>query len=235
MDEQASLFDAANTQVEPPPARRWWMAKYVVEWLIALVLLIVLLPVLGLLAVLVKVTSRGPALYVGERLGKGGRVFRLYKFRSMRVDAKMVLGADGKVITADKDPRLTSIGRFLRLGFDELPQLLNVLKGDMCLIGPRPDVPWEMERYTPRQRSRLAVLPGVTGLTQVLDAREMNNAQNYELDVRYVACSSAWTDILSAVVTVPYSFGAKKIGQKAFRRYMQGLEQLADEAVKEGQ
>ncbi|MDY7011712.1 MAG: sugar transferase, partial [Planctomycetota bacterium] len=150
----------------------------------------------------------------------------LYKFRSMKVGVKPVLAEDGKVITTDNDPRFTPIGRFLRLGFDELPQLFNVLKGQMCLIGPRPDVPWELECYTPRERTRLQALPGITGLTQVMGARELNNAQNYELDVRYVTDSNTWTDVLILALTLPYSFGAKNIGRKVFGRYMEGLNRF---------
>ncbi len=226
MATAGSQLRLANEQVAP--AKRYWRLKYAAEWLIALLGTVAILPLLAVLALLVRITSKGPALYVSERLGKDGRVFRLYKFRTMKVGAEQVLAADGKVIAEKDDPRFTPIGRFLRLGFDELPQLLNVLKGDMCLIGPRPDVPWEFERYTPRQRSRLAALPGVTGLAQVMDARELNNAQIYELDVRYVAASNAWMDLLVLALTLPYSFGATKIGRRVFQKFMTGLDQLAD-------
>jgi lipopolysaccharide/colanic/teichoic acid biosynthesis glycosyltransferase len=145
----------------------------------------------------------------------------------MKVGVGSVLGADGKVLTLRKDARVTIIGRFLRLGFDELPQLLNIVKGDMCLIGPRPDVVGENRRYTERQAIRLCALPGITGLAQVIGGREMNNAQNYELDVRYVEQAGFWTDLLILLVTLPYSFGARKLGSWVFRRYLIGIEQLA--------
>jgi len=118
------------------------------------------------------------------------------------------------------DPRLTPIGRFLRLGFDELPQLLNVVRGQMCLIGPRPDIPLELERYRPRQRDRLLVLPGITGLTQVLDGRSYSNAVNYELDVLYVRHSNFITDLGILALTLPYSLGLTRIGQRLFGRYL---------------
>jgi len=210
-------------------AQRWWRVKYAVEWAIALVGTALVLPLLAVLALLVKLTSRGPVLYVSERLGRGGKVFRLMKFRSMKTGAEPVLAEDGKVVTVADDPRLTPVGRFLRLGFDELPQLLNVLKGDMCLIGPRPDVPWELERYTPRERSRLAALPGISGLTQVLGGRELNNAQNYELDVRYVARSSGWLDVKILLLTLPYALGAKGVGRRCLAEFMEGLDALADD------
>ena len=215
-----------SAQEQPCPSRRSWLLKYCVEWLIALAIFIVISPLLVVLVALIKLTSRGPVLYVSDRLGKDGRVFRLYKFRTMKVGVQQVLAPDGKVITTENDPRFTSIGEFLRLGFDELPQLINVLKGDMCLIGPRPDVTWELETYSPRERVRLYALPGITGLTQVLGARELNSAQNYELDVRYVSSSNAWTDLMIAALTLPYSFGAKKTGQRLMRRYVRGLDQF---------
>ena len=212
----------------PGLARRMWCAKYALEWLATLAGTIAVLPVLAFCAALVKLTSRGPVLYRSQRLGRGGRAFTLYKFRSMRVDARPVLAADGKVITTDNDPRLTPVGKFIRLGFDELPQVINILKGDMCLIGPRPDVPWELDRYTPRQRLRLAVLPGISGLTQVMGGRELNNAQNYELDVRYVTRSTFRLDAAIFLLTLPYALGARDLGRKLLPSYMAGLEALAD-------
>ncbi|HAL92548.1 MAG TPA: sugar transferase [Verrucomicrobia bacterium] len=199
---------------------RSWKAKAILERILSFVGLILLSPLLLLLAVTVKLTSRGPVLYVSDRLGRNGRVFRLYKFRSMRVGVAPVLGPDGKVLTLENDPRLTPIGKFLRLGFDELPQLFNVIKGDMCLIGPRPDVPWDKGRYTEREAKRLAVLPGITGLAQVVDGRNLNNAQNLELDVLYVEKSSWRTDGLILLLTVPYSLGMKRIGASVFHGYV---------------
>lgn len=207
---------------------RQWRAKYLVERAIATVGLLLILPILGVLALLIKATSRGPVFYVADRLGRNGQVFRLFKLRSMHVDSPQVLAEDGKVVTLARDARLTPVGRFLRLGFDELPQLINVVRGDMCLVGPRPDLPWELERYTPRQRRRLEVLPGITGLTQVVGGRELNNAQNYEMDVRYVEGSWLGTDVMILLLTLPYSFGAKTAGRRCFRRFMAGIEGLGE-------
>lgn len=207
---------------------RHWPVKYAVEWLIGLLGFSLVIPVLAVLAIVVKLTSRGPVLYVAPRLGRAGMVFPLLKFRSMRVNAPSMLGADGKVLTLKSDPRLTPVGKFLRLGFDELPQLLNVVKGDMCLIGPRPDVPWEKERYTRRQQRRLEVLPGITGLAQVVGGRYMNNAQNYELDALYVERSTWRTDVLILLLTLPYALGMEKIGATVFRDYVDVVAPLAD-------
>jgi undecaprenyl phosphate N,N'-diacetylbacillosamine 1-phosphate transferase len=213
------------------PSSRLWGAKYAVEWVLALVLAAALLPLGLLVALLVKVTSRGPVFYVAERLGRNDRPFRLLKFRSMKVGVPEVRAASGKIITAAGDARLTSIGAILRLGFDELPQLLNVLRGDMCLIGPRPDVVWQLDLYWPREKLRTFALPGITGLTQVMGGRELDNHQNYELDVRYVVRSNAWMDLWIALLTPAYALGAKKIGQRFFRRHMEGMEAFSDATV----
>ncbi len=213
-----------------PAAPGRWPIKYAVERLLAIIVFAVIVPVLLALAALVKLTSRGPALYVSDRSGYAGRVFRIYKFRSMRVGVAPILGVDGKVLTLKSDPRLTPIGRFLRLGFDELPQLFNVVKGDMCLVGPRPDVPWERDRYTERQRRRLTVLPGITGLAQVVGGRYMNNAQNYELDVLYTERSTWRTDVLILALTLPYALGMERIAQCVFADYVVAVRPLADAA-----
>lgn len=205
-----------------------WEWKYALERALGAAGLAVLSPLLLGVSALIKLTSRGPVLYVSERLGRHGAIFNLYKFRSMRVNAPQVLADDGKVVTLDNDPRLTPIGRVLRLGFDELPQLINVARGEMCLIGPRPDIPWELPRYSDRERLRLRVLPGITGLTQIVDGRSMNNAQNYELDVRYVEQATVWMDLGILLLTLPYSLGARTIGQRLFARHLRGLDALDD-------
>lgn len=210
-------------------SRRHWGLKYALERIAGAAGLVALSPLLAGLSILIKLTSKGPVLYVSDRLGKDGATFRLYKFRTMRVDAEQVLAPDGQVITVENDPRITAMGKLLRLGFDELPQLLNVLKGEMCIIGPRPDLTWELERYSERERLRVEVLPGITGFTQVVDGRSMNNAQNYELDVRYVENAGASMDLLVLLLTLPYSLGARDIGRRFFGKLLHGIEQLNDE------
>lgn len=193
--------------------------RQIVERFIAALLLVVLSPLLIILIVAVKCTSNGPVFYVSSRLGRHGGTFKLYKFRSMKVNSPMIVGDDGKVLTLTTDSRLTVIGKVLRLGFDELPQLFNIVRGEMSFVGPRPDVPWELPRYDCRQRKRLEVLPGLTGLAQVMGGRELNNAQNYELDVRYVERRSTWLDVTILAATLPYVFG----GGRQVRRIFSGL------------
>lgn len=139
-------------------------ATRIFDGLAALLGLLVLLPFLAVLAVLVKLQDGGPVFYRQERVGRGGRPFRIWKFRTMVVDADRV----GKPLTVGADPRVTRIGAFLRRWkLDELPQLLNVVLGEMGLVGPRPEVPKYVAHYTEAQRAVLALRPGVTDLASI--------------------------------------------------------------------
>ena len=183
--------------------------------------LVVLSTLFVLIAALVRATSRGPALFVQERCGLGGRVFRLYKFRTMAEDAEdqkadlaHLNEMSGPVFKIRNDPRITRLGAFLRkASLDELPQLWNVLKGDMSLVGPRPPTPDEVERYSARQAQRLAVIPGITGLWQVSGRSALPDFDMWlELDLEYGRCWSLWLDakiLLKTVVVVLLAKGAQ--------------------------
>lgn len=150
--------------------RRWYLPmKQGCEWFMAALMLLVLGPVIGLLAMLVKMTSPGPAFYWQVRLGRGGKPYRIYKLRSMANNCEAKTGAVWS--SGEKDPRVTKLGRFLReTHLDELPQLWNVVRGDMNLVGPRPERPEiasRLERALPGYRYRVMLKPGVTGLAQV--------------------------------------------------------------------
>jgi exopolysaccharide biosynthesis polyprenyl glycosylphosphotransferase len=166
--------------------------------------LLVLSPVLLLLALAVKLSSRGPILFVQQRCGLGGQPFRFYKLRTMVKDADGRKGdlehlneMRGPVFKIRRDPRITAIGRLLRkLSLDELPQLWNVLRGDMSLVGPRPPTPDEVERYTPRQVQRLSVMPGITGLWQVSGRNDIADFERWiDLDLEYAHRWSLWLDL----------------------------------------
>jgi lipopolysaccharide/colanic/teichoic acid biosynthesis glycosyltransferase len=173
--------------------------KRTLDVLGAAVLLLLLLPVLGVAAVAVRLDTPGPVLFAQERIGRGGRTFRILKLRSMSVGnddsahrayvARLVRGeadAEGGVFKLVSDPRVTRVGRVIRrYSVDELPQLWNVLRGDMSLVGPRPALPDEVALYDSRARQRLAVKPGVTGLWQVSGRCELSFQQMIDLDVSY--------------------------------------------------
>lgn len=158
--------------------------KRALDVLLALAGLLILAPLLLLAALAVWVDSGRPILFRHIRIGLGGREFGMYKFRSMVVNAASV----GPWHTADNDPRITRVGRVLRrTSIDELPQILNVLAGDMSLVGPRPDVPAQRHLYSDEEwRQRCSVRPGLTGLAQVLYRSDCTPAQRTEADLRYV-------------------------------------------------
>jgi lipopolysaccharide/colanic/teichoic acid biosynthesis glycosyltransferase len=155
------------------------MVKRSLDFVSALIGLIVLSPLFLITSLAIKLTSRGPVFHRGERVGLNGRLFHLYKFRTMIVDAAAI----GPGITIQDDPRVTAVGRLLRsTKIDELPQLINVLKGDMSLVGPRPEDPRYVARYTPEQRQVLKFRPGITSAASLVYRREeqMLNGSDWE-------------------------------------------------------
>jgi len=189
----------------------WWTVvrgtgaiKRMIDIAGAIVLLIVLSPLLVTIAIIVKLNSRGPVLYKQTRVMKWGRLFEMYKFRSMHRDAELrgkdLLAqnemAGGVTFKMKDDPRITTIGRLLRRGsIDELPQLWNVLKGEMSLVGPRPPIPSEVARYSLAERRRLDVTPGMTGLWQVTARRDPSFERGMELDREYIRTWSLGSDL----------------------------------------
>lgn len=180
------------------------MIKRLIDIFGALVALILLLPAMLVVAIVVRVDSRGPILFRQVRIGRDCREFRIYKFRSMVPDAPQLGGHS----TAVGDPRITRVGRFIRrTSLDELPQLINVLLGDMSFVGPRPDVPAQRPEYTEQQwRERHLVRPGLTGLAQATLRSEAIPSQRLELDLRYVREHSFWLDIKIVLNTVRQLF-----------------------------
>ncbi len=173
--------------------------------------LLLLCPLFGLIALLIRLDSPGPVLFKQKRVGKDGREFWFYKFRSMVSDAEGLRHQleihnerSGPVFKMRNDPRVTRTGRVLRkFSLDELPQLLNVLKGEMSLVGPRPALPQETARYTPRQRQRLICLPGVTGLWQVSGRASLSFERSIELDLYFIEHQSLGLYLRILLMTVP--------------------------------
>ena len=170
-----------------------FLIKQLLDFLISLAGLILLLPLFGIIATAIKIDDRGPVFFCQERAGKGGSIFRIYKFRSMVVCAERK-GAG--VFAEENDFRITRVGKILEAyQFDELPQLFNVLKGEMSLVGPRPTLPYQVERYDARQRERLNVKPGITGWAQVNGRNTLTWSERIELDLWYVNNWSLWLDL----------------------------------------
>lgn len=188
------------------------LAKRLVDTTISLIALIVLAPLMLAVAVLIKVTSPGPIFFAQDRVGMNQRRFRIYKFRSMVVDAearKIELQhlneiADGPAFKIKDDPRITRIGRFIRkTSIDELPQLFNVLHGEMSLVGPRPPLPDEVKRYEWLFRKRLSVKPGITCVWQISGRSNTTFERWMEMDNEYIENWSIWLDMKILVKTVP--------------------------------
>jgi lipopolysaccharide/colanic/teichoic acid biosynthesis glycosyltransferase len=164
-------------------------------------------PFLAALAILIRIDSPGPVFFRQERAGRGMRPFTVYKFRTMRPETPPY----GLSPRSPRDPRLTRVGRFLReTGLDELPQLWNVLKGEMSLVGPRPLYMRQARVFTPRQRRRLEVRPGLTGLAQVQGRGEVPQEEKLEIDVHYVEQMSLALDLSILCQTVLKGFGRQK-------------------------
>jgi exopolysaccharide biosynthesis polyprenyl glycosylphosphotransferase len=189
-----------------------YLIKRVFDIAASSVLILLLIPVFVGVAVAIRIESPGPILFRQVRVGRWGRLFSMWKFRSMYADAeerKKELMAQnemsgGVLFKMKNDPRVTKVGRIIRkTSIDELPQLWNVLKGEMSLVGPRPPVPQEVDQYSLSDRRRLEVIPGITCIWQISGRSEIPFDQQVELDVQYIESQSFWTDLKILLKTVP--------------------------------
>jgi lipopolysaccharide/colanic/teichoic acid biosynthesis glycosyltransferase len=175
--------------------------------------ILILLPVFAAIIIAIRISSKGAAVFKQERAGKDGKSFTFYKFRTMKLSADP-FGASPK---SGDDPRLTRIGKFLReYSLDELPQLFNVLKGDMSIVGPRPLYVSQMAEWNERQKKRLLVKPGLTGLAQISGRGELTREEKLELDVKYVETANICLDIKIILKTIAQVFSRKSIYEKRY-------------------
>jgi len=187
------------------------LVKRLIDAALSVIVLIMLSPLLAVVALLIKWTSPGPVLFIQKRVGMNQRQFKLYKFRSMAADAEQTKEAiahlneqSGPVFKIRNDPRVTRIGRFLRkTSIDELPQLLNVLRGEMSLVGPRPPLPEEVQQYAWMFRKRLSVKPGVTCIWQISGRNNVSFERWMEMDHEYIENWSLWLDLKILLNTIP--------------------------------
>lgn len=186
--------------------------KGLIDISVASITLAVLSPLLLLIALVVRLTSPGPAIFRQQRLGKGGVPFTMYKFRTMFENAPDIRNSDGSTFNGEDDPRVTPVGCFLRrTSLDELPQLINLLKGDMSLVGPRPDQVDQLRYYTDEEKRKLLVRPGITGLAAVEVRNAATWAQRKQLDIMYVERQSLWLDLVILVRTVETVLQRKRV------------------------
>lgn len=177
--------------------------KRYIDLSLALVLLFLSLPIIGIIALAIKMDSKGPVFFRQDRVGKNGKTFQIYKFRSMLTDTDPY-----SVNPSDQnDPRITSVGKFLRkTSLDELPQIINVLKGDMSFVGPRPEMPFIVAEYDEIHKERLKVLPGITGLWQLSGDRKKAIHENMDYDLYYIRNASFFLDVAILIQTLIFAF-----------------------------
>lgn len=180
--------------------------RFIKKWMdlaLSTFMLLISSPLILLIAVAIRIDSRGPVFFRQDRVGKDGKVFQMYKFRSM------VMETDPYAINPlhQDDPRITRVGRFLRrISLDELPQILNVIKGEMSLVGPRPEMPFIVATYNKLHRDRLAVLPGITGLWQLSGDRKRAIHENMDYDLYYIGNMSFFLDVAILIETMIFAF-----------------------------
>ncbi|TLU82841.1 MAG: sugar transferase [Chlorobium sp.] len=195
-----------------------YLLKRLLDIAISIAALIVLSPLFLLTSLAIWIEDPGPVFYVSIRVGCNGRHFRFYKFRSMVVNAEKIKkeleaqneSSAGVIFKMKKDPRITKTGSIIRrFSIDELPQLLNVLKGDMSLVGPRPPIPAEVAEYTLEQRKRLHVIPGITCLWQVSGRSDIPFTDQVRLDLQYIQSAGFLNDIRLLLKTIPAVLSGK--------------------------
>lgn len=183
-----------------------------------MILILVVIPVLIIVPIAIKLTSKGPAVFVQERMGKGQQVFNIYKFRTMNPPPEGTYSVGGKLYKPDGEllepssNRITKVGRILRkTSLDELMQLFNILNGTMSFVGPRPTLPYQAENYSDTQKRRFEMRPGVTGLAQVSGRNGLTWTEKLEYDVEYINNFSLWLDIKILFKTVAVVFKKEEI------------------------
>lgn len=195
----------------------YFFIKRAIDVIGATVGLVLLSPLLIIIGLIIKLDSKGPIFFVQERVGKDGKVFKMYKFRSMCMDAEEVLHKlkdsnemSGPMFKMTNDPRITKIGKFIRkTSIDELPQLFNVLKGEMSIVGPRPNLPREVIHYEDWMKDKLLCKPGLTCYWQVMGRNDIDFEEWMELDIKYLQERSTFIDIKLIFQTVGVLFGDK--------------------------
>ena len=189
-----------------------FFVKRAIDIIASLILIVLLSPVFLMTSIAIYIEDKGAVFYAQSRVGKNGKHFKMLKFRSMIIDAEKKKesllaqneSGDGVIFKMKNDPRITKIGRFIRkFSIDELPQLINVLRGDMSLVGPRPPLPREVAEYTLEDRKRLHIIPGITCIWQVSGRSEIPFKQQVELDTKYIKSQSLIMDIKLLLKTIP--------------------------------
>lgn len=212
-----NIYREEEEQIVKTPTKAYYFIKRTIDIICSLGALIVFSPILLILGILIKLESAGPVFFNQERIGKGCRSFKMYKLRSMVVNAEELKEKlkeqnemDGPMFKIKNDPRVTKIGKFIRkTSIDEIPQLINVLKGEMSLVGPRPSLPDEVKEFENWMMARFEVKPGLTCYWQVSGRNDIDFINWMKLDIKYINDRSVWVDIKLIFKTFFILFGDK--------------------------
>lgn len=205
-----------SSHLDSQDSKVYFVIKRVIDIVLAAIGLLVFSPIMLIVVIAIKLEDfKGPVLFSQERVGKLGEIFKMYKFRSMYVDAEQRLQElqhlneqTGPVFKIKDDPRITKVGKFIRkTSLDELPQLVNVLRGEMSIVGPRPALPREVKQYNAHQKQRLLVKPGITCIWQVSGRNNIGFDEWVELDLEYIKNQSLGLDIKLILQTIPALLG----------------------------
>lgn len=188
------------------------LAKRIIDILLSLISLPIIFVLIIIVGLAIKIEDYGPVFYKAARIGKNGKIFNMYKFRSMKVNAPDIRLADGSTYNSEDDSRITRVGKFIRkTSIDEIPQIINVLKGQMSFIGPRPDSAMWLENYTEEEKIILTVLPGISGYNQVINRNLSSTKEKLQNDIYYVKNQSLKLDLWIFFVTVRNILFSKNI------------------------
>lgn len=198
-----NLMEVKEITVNSKTNKRYLFIKRLIDVIVSFIGLIVLSPLLAIISIIVALDSKGPVMFAQNRVGENGKIFTMYKYRTMHIDAgerqeevNRTNELNGPIFKMKDDPRITNAGRYLRkITVDEFPQLWNVLKGEMTLVGPRPMLIEQVEQYTPYEKQRILVKPGCTGLWQVSGRSNLDFDEMIDLDLKYIENRSLVLDI----------------------------------------
>lgn len=203
-----------SSEMKPAGSLLYRFIKRLFDVIVSAILMIPIGIVILISGAAIKAEDKGPIFYMADRTGRFGRIFKMYKLRSMKVNAPDIRMADGSTYNGDDDPRVTKFGKFARkTSIDELPQVINILKGDMTFIGPRPDTPVGSAAYTDEEKIILTVRPGITGYNQAVNRNSVLTKEKLKNDIYYVKHLSLWFDIKIVFMTIATVLGHKNINR----------------------
>lgn len=203
-----------SNEMKPSGSLIYRFVKRLFDIVCSAILMIPIGLVIIISAIFIKAEDHGPVFYMADRTGRYGKIFKMFKLRSMKVNAPDIRLADGSTYNGDDDPRVTRFGKFARkTSIDELPQVINILKGDMTFIGPRPDTPIGSAAYTEEEKIILTVRPGITGYNQAVNRNSVLTKEKLKNDIYYVNHLSLWFDIKIVFMTIATVLGHKNINR----------------------